>query len=63
MKCHRCRGWMVEEKYYGSGFPFWGWRCVCCGEILDPVIQKNRDHHRQLLLAESRGIPAERRRR
>ncbi len=22
---------------------FYGWRCVTCGEILDPVIMRNRD--------------------
>jgi hypothetical protein len=58
MKCDRCQGWMVNEKYYGSGFPFWGWRCVACGEILDPVISENRNRHRKFLLAEGRGTTA-----
>jgi hypothetical protein len=43
MKCHRCHGWMVNEKFYGRGSFFWGWRCVSCGEILDPVILENRN--------------------
>jgi hypothetical protein len=50
---------MVNEKYYGAGLPFWGWRCVCCGEILDPVIWKNRNHPLKLSLAEIQGPSAE----
>ena len=61
MKCNRCEGWMVNEKYYGAGLPFWGWRCVSCGEILDPVIWENRNHRRKFPLSESQGIPGERR--
>jgi hypothetical protein len=52
---------MVNEKYYGAGLPFWGWRCVSCGEILDPVIWENRNHRRKLPPSESQGIPGERR--
>jgi hypothetical protein len=49
---------MVNEKYYGAGLPFWGWRCVSCGEILDPVIWENRNHRRQISLAEGQGTLA-----
>lgn len=42
MKCQRCQGWMVVERYYGPGMPYWGFRCLFCGEILDPVIWENR---------------------
>jgi hypothetical protein len=24
---------------------FWGWRCVLCGEIIDPIIVRNRIRH------------------
>jgi hypothetical protein len=27
--------------------PYWGFRCLSCGEILDPVILENRDHLRK----------------
>jgi hypothetical protein len=43
MRCHRCHGWMVMERYYGPGMPYWGLRCLSCGEILDPVILENRN--------------------
>ena len=55
MKCHRCQGWMVKGKYYGTGDPFWESRCVHCGEIFDPVIWKTRNNHSKFSLAESQG--------
>jgi len=41
-KCLRCKGAMVYDQFYGSYDQFWGWKCVICGEILDPVILENR---------------------
>jgi len=55
MKCHRCQGWMVNEKFYGAGIPYWGWRCVFCGEILDPLILENRNHFRKPARAQNLG--------
>jgi hypothetical protein len=48
MHCPRCKGVMVQDVFEdlmddtGSLF-FRGWRCITCGEILDPVIANNRD--------------------
>ncbi len=42
MKCHRCGGTMVFEKFYGICEEFFGWRCIFCGEIVDKVIMENR---------------------
>jgi hypothetical protein len=42
MECRRCNGMMVGERFYGPGDPFWGWRCIQCGEIFDVVILENR---------------------
>lgn len=47
MNCHRCHGLMVEERFEDlRGDPhhisFHGWRCVCCGDIVDPVIMRHR---------------------
>jgi len=42
MKCHRCNGMMVFEKFYGDCEYFLGWRCITCGEIVDQVILENR---------------------
>jgi hypothetical protein len=33
---------MVNERFYGPGDPFWGWRCMLCGNISDPMILENR---------------------
>ena len=55
MNCMRCRGLMVREHFIdlfdGTGqLSFKGWRCVCCGNVLDPVIARNRRMHRAGLL-------------
>ena len=42
MKCYRCDGVMIYEKFYGDCEHFFGWKCVSCGEIVDPVILENR---------------------
>jgi hypothetical protein len=42
MKCDRCSGVMVYEKFYGAQEQFFGWRCIHCGEIIDQVILENR---------------------
>lgn len=33
---------MVEERFAQGVIYFWGWRCLNCGEIIDPLIEKNR---------------------
>jgi hypothetical protein len=49
MTCHRCEGPMVSDSYldllndtgtYGVNM----WRCLCCGEVADPVILAHRAH-------------------
>ncbi len=42
MQCQRCAGRMAFEKFYGGNSYFFGWRCVICGDILDPVILLHR---------------------
>jgi PHP family Zn ribbon phosphoesterase len=37
-RCSRCRGLMVIEPC----FDFLAWRCVQCGDMIDPVILQNR---------------------
>ena len=40
-RCLRCSGLLVVEQ--GIEFPVW--RCVQCGEMIDPVILRNRVHN------------------
>jgi len=46
MRCKRCGGMMVYEKFYDydEGDCFWGWRCINCGEVIDEVIIENRSN-------------------
>jgi hypothetical protein len=48
MRCPKCDGVMnFEEFMYGGGgetpWSYEGWRCVYCGEIIDPLILLNRE--------------------
>ena len=50
MGCPRCHNLMVEETFVDlqvspSVSSFTGWRCMSCGEILDPIILQNRTRH------------------
>ena len=42
MRCQRCGGLMICERFYDGRDHFEGWRCVICGEIVDSVIVENR---------------------
>jgi len=48
MTCQRCDGLMVRERYNdlelgSAGHEIFGWRCLNCGAIVDPVILAH--HH------------------
>jgi hypothetical protein len=47
MRCTRCEGLMVVDELIDmreSYHPMWmrGWRCVACGNIVDPLILRHR---------------------
>ncbi len=42
LRCPRCRGRMLFEKFYAQNTFFFGWHCLVCGDILDPVIFLHR---------------------
>lgn len=42
MKCPRCGSTMMCDSFYGPNERFWGWNCLLCGEIIDPIILDNR---------------------
>lgn len=47
MSCHRCHGLMVRDSFVDlrddtGRLKFQGWRCVNCGEVVDPVVLAHR---------------------
>ena len=47
--CPRCQGPMVSERYMDllddtGVYGITAWRCLCCGDVADPVILANRAH-------------------
>lgn len=47
MNCHRCQGLLVEDYFFDMEESFghlWikGWRCVICGDVSDPLINRRR---------------------
>ena len=59
MDCPRCKGVMSQEIFEDllddtGSINFEGWRCLTCGEILDPLIAQNRGSHHAPLLGRSR---------
>lgn len=50
MACRRCGGCMARDHFLDlqeSGGDWWleGWRCINCGHVYDPVVEKNRRLH------------------
>jgi hypothetical protein len=47
MTCTRCQGCMAKDHFIDlleSAENMWlaGWRCLNCGNVLDPVMERNR---------------------
>ena len=47
MRCTKCKGFMVADDLIDlreSYHPMWtrGWRCVACGNVVDPLILRHR---------------------
>lgn len=47
MNCPRCNGYMMRDDFLDiedetGQCRFVAWRCLICGEVLDPVILKHR---------------------
>ncbi len=66
MECSRCHGTMSQEIFEdlhddtGAIF-FNGWRCLTCGEIIDPVIVAHREQRPRPWIGKNRTISAGRR--
>ena len=47
MNCLKCSGMMNYEAFVsgaaeGSTWGYEGWRCIYCGDIIDPIILRHR---------------------
>lgn len=47
MNCQRCRGFMIRESFLDmrddtGHLSFDGWKCLNCGELVDPVVLMHR---------------------
>lgn len=61
MECPRCAGNMIFETFRDMNddtgrIAFTGFRCILCGEILDPVILSNRRQRPTPLLNRNRKL-------
>ena len=59
MKCPRCKWIMIQDLFEDlmddtGSLHFQGWRCITCGEILDPVIATNRESRPSPLVGHAR---------
>ena len=57
MKCTKCGCLMSHERFHELADAFEGWRCICCGDIVDDIILTNRSKKdtSQLRLIRTRG--------
>jgi hypothetical protein len=49
MTCPRCKGLLVRDRFFDlqdTALHIDAWRCVSCGDVLDPVILANRRNRR-----------------
>ncbi|MCE5281341.1 MAG: hypothetical protein LLG93_04490 [Deltaproteobacteria bacterium] len=52
LKCVRCGGAMFPDQFRDTSERFWGYKCLFCGEIIDPLILENRR-----LMSTGQGVP------
>ena len=42
LRCGRCHGRMIPDTYHSGVERFWEWKCMSCGEVVDPLVLSNR---------------------
>jgi hypothetical protein len=47
MRCQRCRGCLIQDSFEDlrddtGHIQFEGWRCINCGDVVDPVVLTHR---------------------
>jgi hypothetical protein len=64
MTCRRCHGCMARDHFLDlqeSGGEWWleGWRCINCGHVFDPVLEKNRRLHAAASVESQQSVTSE----
>ena len=54
MKCRRCEGLTIDVSFSGGLFAtgaweYDGWKCMNCGFVTDPLIEKNKNWQGQAM--------------
>ena len=62
MTCVRCQGCMARDHYLDlqeSGGEWWveGWRCINCGHVFDPLVERNRRLHAAAIATSAGSAP------
>jgi len=57
MKCLRCKGLMMLERFSDFFLVFHAWKCINCGAILDHTISVNQQ--RSLMKPETEAVTAQ----
>lgn len=45
MRCEKCKGLMVRERFADYFLVVYAWKCINCGAILDATIAQNKKKH------------------
>jgi hypothetical protein len=66
MTCTRCQGCMAKDHFLDlmeSAESMWlaGWRCLNCGNVLDPVLERNRRGQEMAAVVSTARVPGQNR--
>jgi len=53
MRCEKCKGLMVRERFSDYFLIVYAWKCINCGAIVDSTITHNQKKHPAVSSAES----------
>ena len=56
MKCPKCTGMMMLERFSAFFLVFYAWKCINCGAMIDRTISNNR--RKSLAARESQTVAA-----
>lgn len=48
MRCSKCGGLMVSERFSDFFLNFYAWKCLNCGAVMDKTIMENKKRNPQV---------------